>query len=571
MSLAEKSPLILNSGNLKQHAMVELLGVLFACRRSGELVLIQGKLETRIFAYKGIPINASTNSPGLGILDLMLRDKRLSGEQVAKVRAIAAQEKIDPAEHLKEKLKVSESEIYYYQMQAAKETIIKSCGFREGDYTFTDSDEIISKITMYELNPLEIIYEGMMRYHITNLANDIFAVEAKKVMLNPETKDHFLLPEPFLQHSYLLDNFMSEIKVGDAINIINRELGDINLAMSLLYMLIITRKLIFSDGITAEEILEADECEAAVSAGKAGGESAETDTGYSYVRAPKKSAPQKDRPPATRDTGATRERIRPPSRPASSAGERAADGEKPKPHPDAANIRKKLKIINEEQEKARNLYDLLGVTIENGPAEIREAFSEKMDYIDRKSMPVDLPDDLAELLEKVTERFDHARMMLSDPDFRIEYESSMFEEEKKRAWKMALKKSLARKMENRGKWYMRNNAPQHAISCFEQAVELDPQTPEYYMEMGWATYRYHPGRIDKARNYLDTALKANPKLDMAYYYLGMIAKREGDAEEADRNLRRALALNPENVSANRELNYLGQSEKQKSIWKKIFR
>ena len=146
----------------------------------------------------------------------------------------------------------------------------------------------------------------------------------------------------------------------------------------------------------------------------------------------------------------------------------------------------------------------------------------------------------------------------------------MAEEEKKRAYKMEFKKVIAQRMSQRGEWYLRHNAPAFAAEFFEKALELDAKEPEHYLNFGWALFRARTGRIEEAKEYLRSALKINPRLAKAYYYLGLIAKQEDNEQQAETYFRRAAELDPEDKSAQRELSFITQRQKQKGLWQKIF-
>ena len=90
------------------------------------------------------------------------------------------------------------------------------------------------------------------------------------------------------------------------------------------------------------------------------------------------------------------------------------------------------------------------------------------------------------------------------------------------------------------------------------------------MDLGWAIFRSQPQKTAEAKGYINSALKIDPRLDMANYYLGIIAKRENSAKEAESRFRIALEINPQNHPARRELSLLAQDQKQKGVWNKIF-
>jgi len=109
----------------------------------------------------------------------------------------------------------------------------------------------------------------------------------------------------------------------------------------------------------------------------------------------------------------------------------------------------------------------------------------------------------------------------------------------------------------------RGQAPA-ALPLLEQAVALNKGEPEFLAYLGFALHAVNgqPALVE-ARRLLQEAIKARAKLDVAYEFLGRIARIEGDPEEATRQLRKAVQLNPKNVEAERELRLIGmRSDKQ---------
>lgn len=622
MSLADLSPEVLDRGQLSLHPMIELLGLLFATRRTGELLVSQGRLETRIYAFNGLPVFSTTTSPGHTLLDVMVQDKSLSPEDLLQVQMLAKEKGDDPLVILTKLHDIKESQIYYYEVQVAKEIIIKACGFREGQYAFRDSDEDLMKIDMYDLNPLELIYNGMVRYHITNLAEEIFMLEQRNVRLNPQIRDYFLLPGIFYEHSHILDLFISPMSVGRAITVLQKEFNDLNQAVYFLYLLLVTRLMILPEQYPEEiiedipgvlpqtppeaakgEVEEEEKPEeekkpeprerkleriresirpeepAPLSEAKSKEESAAPaapiSTGY-VISLPRKRAPVMAPPPEPPVSISTeREPAAPPvSDPTSPripplAPARA--GIKTIISPGDSRLRReRLAMLNQDLKPEMNWYEALGVSVDTDAHELQERYLARLKTVTAAEAVPELTSDEKIMAARLRETLDYAFQVLSNPEPRIEYERAQIEGEKNRAWNMELKKSLARRMEARGQWYLRHNAPLFAKECFEQAIAVDPEQATYYMNLGWALFRNQAADAEDAKGYLRSALKISPRLPKAHYYLGVIAKREGNFTEAEQNFRQALDFNPSDESVRRELALLTQHEKQKGFWQRLF-
>ncbi|MGB9894180.1 MAG: tetratricopeptide repeat protein, partial [Candidatus Saccharicenans sp.] len=69
-----------------------------------------------------------------------------------------------------------------------------------------------------------------------------------------------------------------------------------------------------------------------------------------------------------------------------------------------------------------------------------------------------------------------------------------------------------------------------AISCFDRAIELDPDYAAAYYGRGLAAYRV--GQFEETINFMNKALSLNPDLVDAHFYLGLGLYREKRFREA---------------------------------------
>lgn len=156
----------------------------------------------------------------------------------------------------------------------------------------------------------------------------------------------------------------------------------------------------------------------------------------------------------------------------------------------------------------------------------------------------------------------------------MEIEQKIFRKREERATSSDQKQKLAELQWQRGKWYLDNSSRADlARQCFQAALELDPHKPQYFAYVGWALYRNNRAGHDllEARTYLRQALTLNPRYGEAYYFLGLIAKREGDAETARGHFTEAVRLNPEDRLALRELNLFHGRASRDNILGRLFR
>lgn len=88
-----------------------------------------------------------------------------------------------------------------------------------------------------------------------------------------------------------------------------------------------------------------------------------------------------------------------------------------------------------------------------------------------------------------------------------------------------------------------------SISMYEHALALGISEPEEVHLNIANIYTDHLHANDKANAHLQKALALNPSYSSAYYNLGNLSEQDGRRDEATRNFRKCLQLDPTNVTA----------------------
>ena len=111
-----------------------------------------------------------------------------------------------------------------------------------------------------------------------------------------------------------------------------------------------------------------------------------------------------------------------------------------------------------------------------------------------------------------------------------------------------------------------------ARGFYEAALRADPR-PEYQVAFAWVLLQDPRGDRAKARSLAEAALRDPACLDRAALVGAILARDEGDDERAERLLHRALAANPRNAEAERELRALEARREQprSSVLSGLFR
>jgi tetratricopeptide (TPR) repeat protein len=114
----------------------------------------------------------------------------------------------------------------------------------------------------------------------------------------------------------------------------------------------------------------------------------------------------------------------------------------------------------------------------------------------------------------------------------------------------------------RGEAALKRKQYRTALIHFEEVVTLNPQEPEYYSYLAWATFLAGTGpredRAKAAQKVLRKALSLNPYLERALIISAIIDSEMEDASGARKKLLKVLELNPHSQLAKAALRKVGR-------------
>jgi curved DNA-binding protein CbpA len=215
--------------------------------------------------------------------------------------------------------------------------------------------------------------------------------------------------------------------------------------------------------------------------------------------------------------------------------------------------------------KSLNYYELLGVQRDADLKTIKNSYTKlaKKYHPDKYSSKGD-PD----ILQKVTEIFaklSNAFKTLTDEGVKKEYDYTL-DHPKEAELLYNANEIIQSEMEFlKGEMLLNQGAFAKAQNIFEHAVKLNPQEPEYKCYFGWA-YFLNPKNDKKkkaahAKRLINESLEVNPKIESAQYFLGLIARFEGDKKLAMKQFKKTLQINPDNKEAKKAMNDLAAKVK----------
>jgi predicted Zn finger-like uncharacterized protein len=106
-----------------------------------------------------------------------------------------------------------------------------------------------------------------------------------------------------------------------------------------------------------------------------------------------------------------------------------------------------------------------------------------------------------------------------------------------------------------GRAYLQRGAldSAQAMRFLQRAVALDPNKAEYHLYVAWAANEATPVQLGLARSHIDRALQLDSLLADGYWQRGVLLRKEGQVNDAIKDLKRALELKPTRFEAHAAL------------------
>jgi len=110
-----------------------------------------------------------------------------------------------------------------------------------------------------------------------------------------------------------------------------------------------------------------------------------------------------------------------------------------------------------------------------------------------------------------------------------------------------VKSSDPDRLQKLGDYFASVNRYEKAESCYQKAIEIDPENPLVYV--GLADIALVRGDRERAERYLDNALELDPECSAAYAQMAKLARKTGNYPLAFDAYLRCLKLDTDNLNA----------------------
>ena len=216
-------------------------------------------------------------------------------------------------------------------------------------------------------------------------------------------------------------------------------------------------------------------------------------------------------------------------------------------------IYNKMKLMPDQ-----TLFEYFELGREASSAEVQKAYFAIAKKFHPDRLPSDLTPDERKDAESYFAKITDAQSVLTNDSSRGEYVASLDLEvagvEAERATEI-----LESELEfQKGQILVKKGSFAEAIQFFESAIQKYEQEPEYHLYLGWAMYRNGAKRKDvvaerKGKKIIEKAISMNDRMAEGFYFLGFIAKRDGDMNAATKYFKKTISIEQNHEAASSEL------------------
>jgi tetratricopeptide (TPR) repeat protein len=198
----------------------------------------------------------------------------------------------------------------------------------------------------------------------------------------------------------------------------------------------------------------------------------------------------------------------------------------------------------------------LGISRNAAPADVKQAYAALSEVYGPSGRFASEAPEIRELAGRIHELLSAAHRTLSDPSTRAAYARKIASGSRAAGNGDVGKLVAAEGRFRKGQELMRNQRYVEAWEQFEEAIRLYPHEGDFHAWLGWAIFQSAPASqkaIAAALEYLDQALRLNPRGETGYLFAAYVHRAAGHPDLAREHFEKAVECNPECTEALQEL------------------
>jgi CheY-like chemotaxis protein/tetratricopeptide (TPR) repeat protein len=538
------------AGDLANRPLASMIFDLLEEQATGVLTLKRGRVKKEIYVILGHPVGAESNIRTESLGHYLVAKNVIDKGQLQRAQATSKEKRVSLMEAIVQLGWLNETDVFRHHTALVKLKIINSLRWAEGTYSFAPGDSFSGRIPKATIDIANILFLGLQRVTSLDEASQKLDAKANHTLTKTGRAERYqdvftkvfggdvlgLLPtgpsinemlgkgiEPlrvYLQTHALLECGMVKLGSGKA-SIGSQPAVRAEDPIGLRQLKKQATRVGESseqsdnDGLLYEEIFGVDE--------------------ISVVTTFPVPEPVESRPPADSEDELA-------------IDIQLEDDSAIGPGILSTTVARKLVVSTYLGIHDKNLYEILGVERTAPPPQIRDAFNRQADKFKVENfIDCDLGLDHPKL-EEINHLLRQTLETLSDPAQRAAYD----EELRTREAAGSTDPMEAENLFQQGLKLLDQGQPSEAKRAFTEALNLDPESADYYAHLAWASYQAapeSPQALQLAYSQLDQALQFNPDELLAHIFYGRICAAEGRVNDGRDHLETALDLDPANEVA----------------------
>jgi CheY-like chemotaxis protein/curved DNA-binding protein CbpA len=553
-------------GNLENVSVPELFTAAYLAAQNGVLEVRNIGAARTVYFRNGAPVSVEGGSRSETLGQVLVKHGIITAE-AAFLALQKLPDGVRQGEALVEMGELTSSQLLDGLKLQAREKMLNLFAWFEGEFIFEPGEIDTTKMTPHQVDPIDLAFVGIREHLPTQLIVGIFKeTETFPIRRKRELEATETLPESCRKVFDLIDGIRTVAQVKDECGLDETE------ASQVLYTLLLLS--LFEQGAPSKvaragqtqaardssEDYEVDGIDPALMSAIASGAQLQDDS------AEMQDLDEEDLDQAFKEAEVRIERRRAERTEAAIVEKEAkSDAGKVKDRPEAK--RATLSVADEELKErivseylaleSANHYEVLHLDRKCTDQEFKDRYREYAKTLHTDLLRDRFEPDIINKANELMSRISDAYRELSDPKRRLAYDRRLSPEGKETRERHISSILVAEHEFNLGVAAMNRGAWGQARNHFQKAIDAFPEESIYYAHLGWVIYKDPVGtkkeKSLRATQYLERAVKINPKADKPYYYLGVILQDNGYLDKAARMFAQAFRYNRKNVLAQRAL------------------
>ena len=215
---------------------------------------------------------------------------------------------------------------------------------------------------------------------------------------------------------------------------------------------------------------------------------------------------------------------------------------------------KQLQAIHDQMMK-QNFFEILGLKRDSDAGAVKLAYLKAARSHHPDTVAPGSPEALARLKADVFAKIGEANRTLSDPVLRADYTAEL--DAGGTGSKVDIEKILrAEEVFQKGRILLQARKYPDAVKMFEEAVACNADEAEFYAWRGYSKFLAAADKkvvLSEVMRDLNLCVAKNPNVAATYFFLGFVAKSNGDDKAALTHFKKCVALDPKHIDAQREV------------------